>query len=154
MFEYISIPNSITRITSNQYLRRIKKLMIPSGATEGVDGSAYFLRNTDLLTRLHIPNITAFGNNWSQDTGLGLVEVTIPDTVTSIGSNLFHNSRLAKIHLKPTTPPTLANTNSFPNLPNEAKFYVPYSEGHSILTAYQTATNWSNFASKMEEESA
>lgn len=152
-YSRISIPNSLTKMTNSNYFRFVRKLMLPN-VTNGVDGSTYFIRDTTFLTRLHIPAVTSLGNNWSQGTGLNLTEVTIPSTVTSIGTNLFQNSRLSKIHLKPTTPPTLANTNSFPNLSNEAKFYVPYSEDHSILTAYQTATNWSNFASKMEEEPA
>ena len=75
------------------------------------------------------------------------LKVVIPSTVTSIADYSFTNYR-GSIYLLPTTPPSLANTrgvNAFDH------FYVPYSEDHSVLDAYKTATNWSSFASKMEE---
>jgi len=53
-------------------------------------------------------------------------------------------------HLLPTTPPTLANTNAFAGIVAGTKIYVPVGS----LEAYQTATNWSTYASYMEEEPA
>lgn len=48
------------------------------------------------------------------------------------------------------TPPTLANTNAIPT--TIEVMCVPYSADHSILYAYQAASNWSTYASKMIEE--
>jgi hypothetical protein len=59
---------------------------------------------------------------------------------------------MSEYHFKPTTPPTLANSNAFQNIPSDCIIYVPYSADHSILNAYKTATNWSSQASKMQEE--
>lgn len=78
-----------------------------------------------------------------------LLEVTIPTSVTEIGALTFSECQsLSKVHLKSSTPPTLSNTNAFYNVPNTCVFYVPTGS----LTAYQTATNWSSFASQMQEE--
>lgn len=84
-----------------------------------------------------------------------LASITIPDSVISIESGAFAACYgVSEYHFKPTTPPTLANTNIFYNIPSDCIIYVPYSADHSILDAYKTATNWSTYASKMQEESA
>ncbi len=86
-----------------------------------------------------------------------LTEVTIPSTVTKIEGSAFQNCYgLGDIHLLPATPPTLANSNAFSGLATASaptpRFLVPYSEDHSILEAYKTASNWSTYAQYMEEE--
>ena len=110
------------------------------------------------VTAIHIPEgVTSLEQSCFRANGL-CEYVEIPSTVTSIAASAFNASyALKEIHVKATTPPTLANTNAFSiNNSNAAScvMYVPYSEDHSILTAYQTATNWSTFASYMVEESA
>ena len=78
---------------------------------------------------------------------------SIPSTVTSIGTSAFGACHsVAEYHFLSTTPPTLAS-NSFTSILADCKIYVPYSADHSILEAYQTATNWSTYASYMVEES-
>jgi hypothetical protein len=80
-------------------------------------------------------------------------ELTIPATVTSISATAFiYNSLCEEVHLQPTTPPTLSNANAFGSIGSNCVFYVPYSANHSILAAYKSATNWSTYASKMQEE--
>lgn len=146
----ISLPKTINQIGNNQYYRSVKKLVIPDGPTTF---AAYTFRELYGITRLRLPStVTEYPDNFSQNIGYGLAEITIPAGVTSIGTNFMNGTRLLKIHLKPTTPPTLKNVNAFPNLHSNAVFYVPYSADHSILNAYQTASNWSTFASYMVEE--
>ena len=78
--------------------------------------------------------------------------MTIPESVTSIGSSAFQTCTLLnEFHMLRTTPPTLS-TSVFPSLPADSVIYVPYSADHSILNAYQTATNWSSYASYIQEE--
>lgn len=77
-----------------------------------------------------------------------ICEITIPSTVTSIQSQAFDGAvGVHAIHLKPSTPPTLANTNALPSASNayDLKIYVPSAS----LSAYQGASNWSSFASYM-----
>jgi surface protein len=83
--------------------------------------------------------------------------ITIPSSITQIGTYFFRDTRsLYEYHFLSTTPPALANTNAFSNMTDyDGKvIYVPYSADHSILAAYQSATNWSTYASYMQEESA
>lgn len=86
---------------------------------------------------------------------LNIAKVVIPSTVTSIETQAFYNCLgIKELHMIPTVPPSLANANAIPNAGVvNLTIYVPYSSDHSILEAYQSATNWSTYASKMVEES-
>lgn len=122
----ISMPEGCM-IESNNSSSGIEKIIIPDGVTT-VSSNAY----------RYAPNVRY---------------IEIGKDVTSIGATAFMNAPASEIHLRPTSPPSLSNTNAFANwLQDAAVFYVPYSEDHSILEAYQTATNWSTFASHMQEE--
>ena len=80
-----------------------------------------------------------------------LATITIPDSVTSIAEYAFANCYgMAAYHLRPITPPTLSSKNAFNNIPSDCVIYVPAG----CLEAYQTATNWSNYADYMQEEPA
>jgi hypothetical protein len=71
--------------------------------------------------------------------------------VTNIDTYAFYNCYgIAEYHLLPTTPPTLANKNAFNNIASDCIIYVPVGS----LNAYKTATNWSTYASYMQEEPA
>lgn len=79
--------------------------------------------------------------------------VIIPSSITAIGSYAFSGcSLLETVHVLPITPPTLNNGSVFNNNAEGRVIYVPYSADHSILAAYQSAANWSNYASEMQEE--
>ena len=78
-----------------------------------------------------------------------LASITIPDSVTEIGSYAFAaDYSIGEFHFRSATPPTLANTNAFNSTPADSIIYVPTGS----LEAYQTATNWSTYASRMREE--
>lgn len=77
---------------------------------------------------------------------------TIPDTVTAIDSSAFISYVADTIIMLPTTPPTIQSA-SF-NLQRLAKIVIPYSADHSVLYAYQNATNWATYAAKMIEAPA
>lgn len=77
-----------------------------------------------------------------------LKTITIPSTVTNIENSCFNGcSELEEIHVLPTTPPTLGSY-VFNGTSSNLKIYVPASS----LSTYQTATNWSTYASYMVGE--
>ena len=80
-------------------------------------------------------------------TCLALASITIPSSVTSIGSQAFgYCSSLKSVYVLPETPPTLGG-NAFTNGASDLVIYVPNGK----LNDYQTASNWSTYASKMVE---
>ena len=111
----------------------------------GDNGKVYCNMLQDVRVGIGVTSISAytFYNCYS------LVSITIPDGVTSIYAYTFNGCcGMAEYHLKPTTPPTLSNTNAFGNIPSDCIIYVP----QGCLEAYQTATNWATYASKIQEE--
>lgn len=92
---------------------------------------------------------TEIGRNFLNNVSM-VKKTVVPSTVTSIADYAFNGFR-GELHLLPTTPPTLANSRG---VSGTRGIYVPYSEDHSILNAYKTATNWSNVANEIYEESA
>lgn len=71
--------------------------------------------------------------------GSKITEITIPNSVTTIGDYAFYNcSNVANITCLATTPP-LAQSNSFSN------YSVTLNVPISSLEAYQTTAPWSNF---------
>ena len=82
-----------------------------------------------------------------------LASFTIPASVTSIAQHAFTEmSNIKEYHFLSTSPPALSASTSMFTLNTGTKIYVPYSADHSILAAYQTASNWSSFASYIQEE--
>ena len=167
--ERVVIPDGVAELPDN-FLRSahaLKKIKIPNSVTTLPSG---LLSNTLSLHEFVFPNaITTIPNSFIS--GARIREVVIPDTVTTLGDSVFYQCRslayvvigsgvtsigsacfgtcisLLEVHMKPTIPPTI-ESNSFSSLPSTCKIYVP----QGTLTAYQTATNWSAFASYMVEE--
>ena len=146
------IGDSVTSIGAYafSYCYALTSITIPDNVTS-IGNSAF--QNCYALTSITIPDsVTSIGNNAFYYC-YALTSITIPDNVTSIGNNAFQNCYAAcEYHFRSETPPTLGGTAVFSNIPSDCIIYVPYSEDHSILEAYQTATNWSAQASKMREE--
>ena len=71
---------------------------------------------------------------------------TIPSSVTSIGMNAFSACRsMTELVVLATTPPTLGS-NALNGTTALASIYVP----DNSVAAYQAASGWSNFASKIK----
>jgi len=82
-------------------------------------------------------NVTTMGNGVSFCSGM--TELYIPKNVTSIGASAFRYCMgLAELHLTPTTPPTVANSNAFESIAPDLKIFVPSGS----LAAYTSATNY------------
>lgn len=125
--------------------RTIRYCSVPKSVTN-IGG--YTFSAAQAFRRFYIPNgVAVIGTQTFYDTAM--VSIIVPPSVTQIGSLAM--THLIIVHLRPTTPPTLDNSNAF-SAKKLRTIYVPYSDDHSVLAAYQAATNWSNFASYMQEE--
>lgn len=82
--------------------------------------------------------------------GTKQLSITVPSALAKISANAFNGSDrgILEYHFKATTPPTLENTSAFNGIRSQAKIYVPSTS----LSAYQGASNWSNYASYMVGE--
>ena len=133
-----NVPYGITTIMNNVFesCYGIESITLPSSVTSVTN---YAFQNCQSLTSVNIPNgITSiytyvFRNCYSLST------ITIPSSVTSISANAFNGcSGLAEIHMKPSTPPTVANANAFTGIPTDCIIYVPTGS----LSAYTSASNY------------
>lgn len=114
----------------------LKKVKLPTSLTT-INMQVFY--NCYCLSSIEIPeNVTTINNSAFYNCN-GLTEITIPENVTSIGSQAFASCYgLTEIHFKPTTPPTLPNSNVFANLPSSCIIYVP----RGYLSDYTSATNY------------
>lgn len=77
-----------------------------------------------------------------------LVEAEVADTVGDIAAYAFESCiSLSILHMRPAAPPTLGDF-GLEGIPEDCIIYVPAGS----LAAYQGATNWSIYASQMQEE--
>ena len=127
----------------------IEKAVFP---TSGLTEIPSVFNGCNMLRNFTIPSsITTIGNESFKQCN-SLSKIVIPSSVTTIGNSVFHSiGGLMEVHMQPTTPPSLG-TNVFWGTSSELVIYVPYSEDHSVLNDYQTASNWLSYASKMQEE--
>ena len=143
----ITLPNSITTIGTSAFssCHNLAHIILSDEIT---NIPSTLFQYCYYLIDVNIPNKATIINNNAFDSCSNLTKITIPESVTNIKNNAFLSCYgLSEIHLKSTTPPTLANKSAF-GIPSDCIFYVPAG----CLEAYQTATNWSNFANKMQEE--
>ena len=145
----VSLPSSVTSFSGSavfNYCTSLESISIPSGVT--TFNTTVFSSNTSLKS-IKIPSgvTTISGSLFSGC--YSLASITIPSGVTSIAASAFSNCYgMAEYHVKPTTPPTLANTNAFSNIQSDCTIYVPSAK----LNDYKTAENWSTYASYMVGE--
>lgn len=147
MLASVSIPDSVTLIESYAFssCAALSSITFPETVTsipQYVCNGCYSLKNVVFLGSVTTLGSSCFTNCYT------LERFTVPATVTSIGNYAFSgNTSMKEYHVLPTTPPTMGS-NAFQNIPANCKIYVPAES----LEAYQTASNWSTYASYMVGE--
>lgn len=148
----VPLPISITDIGLQAFQKcySLKTMTIPNGVSSI---GANTFEDCKSLKSISIPNsVTSIGNSAFSGCLL-LTIVNISSYVTNLGNSVFKNCYSVKeYHFKATSPPTLGTT-AFSGIASDCVIYVPYSADHSILNSYKTTTNWSSYASYIQEES-
>ena len=138
----VTIGNSVTSVGSYAFRNcsRLTSVTIGNGVTSINNGTFSFCSS---LTSVTIPNsVTSIGHTVFYGCS-SLTSVTIGNSVTSIDYSVFDNcAKLTQLILFPSTPPTLGSS----AIPTTVQsIYVQQSS----KAAYQAATNWTAFASKI-----
>ena len=139
----LTIPEDVTTIKYATFYKcsSIKSVVIGNHVTSIGN---YTFRYCPAITSVKIGNgVTTIGN-YAFANCTALESVTIGSGATKIGSGAFYTcSKLAVVRCKPTTPPTLSSTTTFDSNATDRVIYVP----QAAVEAYQSATNWSEYAS-------
>lgn len=142
--EEISLPSSLTSIGQSCFanMNALRKINVPAGV-RNLPGDAFALCQS--LEQIELSEgLETIGSNVFYFVR-SLQTLVIPSTVTSIGGSAFYNYYcLPTVTVLATTPPTLG-TNAFYSSTIQ-KIYVPAES----VEAYKSATNWADYAEKIE----
>ena len=139
-----NIPNGVTFIASNAFSRcsGMTSVNIPNSVTT-IDSAFQYCTS---LTSITVPNsITQIASRFCYACS-GLLTVNLPSTITKIyGDSFAYCTSLQSITILATTPPTLMDVSAFNNT-NNCPIYVPSGS----VSAYQSASGWSTYASRIQ----
>lgn len=97
------------------------------------------------ITSEMLDGITSIRDNAFKNNAY-ILNVTIPNSVNSIGKSAFYYcTALTSVTVQSTTPPTLGSS-AFSGTSENLVIYVPADS----VDTYKAATNWSNYASKIQ----
>lgn len=149
VLETINLHDNITYMDSYVFngCRGLKELKFPMNLTALNNNMCDGCTNLEKVT---LPNtklkqiLTSVFYNCSK-----LTEIDIPSMTITIGSNCFQNcTSLVKVIIRNTTPPSIS-TSTFTSTPIKSGTGYIYVPDESV-EAYQTATNWSTYASQIK----
>ncbi|MBO5424033.1 MAG: leucine-rich repeat domain-containing protein [Lachnospiraceae bacterium] len=151
----IQLPSTITSLPPGSLSRKTSLTSITFAETvTATEISASFCAysSNSAFTDIVIPEGIETINESAFEYCTALQNITLPSTIKFIDYNAFYegyNTSLTKvIKIKAQTPPRLYSTRSIVYSTNNLlKIIVP----QGCLDKYKTASNWSSFASKMEE---
>lgn len=148
MLQKVIIGNSVTSVGTYAFnsCYSIETVTMPDSVTNIGNNAFYYCYSFVSITISN--SATSIGSDAFYSC-FSIASVTIPKSVTIIGANAFGNCHGVKeYHLKPIYPPTLSNAGAFSSISSDCIIFVPKGS----LDAYQSATNWSKYADKMQEE--
>jgi hypothetical protein len=123
-----------------QFCNSLTNIKIPEGITTltvGLISDCYSCKSAIIPSTITTLNNSVFGSNRS------LTSLEFSNSLTTIGSSVFSNcTSILEYTFLSTTPPTLANINSFTSINAACKIYVP----DASVAAYKAATNWVTYA--------
>jgi len=160
----ITIPASLTFIDTNAFERAgIRNIYIEdlyswfniTFANQFANPISYgkLYYNGELLEDIVIPNSIKEIKNYALYSLQSVKKITIPSSVTKIGTEAFSNCYyISEIYCKSAYPPLISDSNIFGSFYSyKGAIYVPASDDDSIINAYKSANVWSNYATYMEE---
>ena len=137
----------VVNVGNRVYINMLKRVAIANKGAVTISDFAF--SECGSLCSVYIMNgITSIGNRSFQKC-YSMTIFNIPHSVTMINDYAFYYCSGAKeYHFFSVAPPSLSNENAFSGNRPDCIIYVPVGS----LEAYQSATNWSNYASYMREE--
>ena len=149
--EQIHLPDSITSMGEHtfSYNYNLRSINIPAGLTSIPNGLCY---RCYALESIEIPeHIVQVGDDAFYEC-FRLKEVKFHADIHTIRNGSFRYCRaMRNYYCYRTEPPNLTSSNVFNDIPGNCVIWVPKSTDRTVLTAYKTASNWSNYANYMAE---
>lgn len=125
----------------SDYGNILENVTLPQSLRTIGEGSFY---NCEILSNINIPNkLTTIGDFAFKNSGI--FSITLPETIVSIGEAALQAPGLESIVILAQNPPTLGDF-VFDGIVADYTIYVP----ENSLNAYKTATNWSEYADRIQ----
>lgn len=141
----VVIPESVTYIGGScfAHCHSLQQITLPDNVYHI---SPEMFLNCSSLTQVNIPSTAEYIAGMAFWGCSSLTEITLPSGLLNIDAGAFEAcDSLTEITILATTPPTLEYANAISSA--TTTIYIPAG----TLSAYQSATNWSSFASKFVE---
>lgn len=136
--KHIIFGEKLTYIDTNAFssCNALQSVTLPEGASYINNGT---FEDCYSLASVVVPDGMKYFQPSSFSGCLSLTTLDIPSSITTIYASACYNCvSMASIKFHSQTPPTVANSAAFYNLPTDCKIYVPQGS----LSAYTSATNY------------